>query len=74
MTTFRVAGTTSQVLDRKSCKSCKSRKICKSVSPGVNAGDKGGAMNAETAVKIFIVGGTVAVAAWYLRGKLGVEI
>lgn len=31
-------------------------------------------MNAETAVKVFIVGGTVAVAAWYLRGKLGVEL
>ena len=31
-------------------------------------------MNAETAIKIFLVGGTVAVTAWYLRGKLGVEL
>jgi len=37
-------------------------------------GDKGVVMNAETAAKIFIVGGTVALAAWYLRGKLGVEL
>ena len=32
------------------------------------------AMNTETAVKIFLIGGAVAVTAWYLRGKLGVEL
>jgi len=31
-------------------------------------------MNTETAIKIFLVGGAVAVTAWYLRGKLGVEL
>lgn len=31
-------------------------------------------MKAETAVKLFIVAGTVAVTGYYLRGKLGIEL
>jgi hypothetical protein len=50
------------------------RNFSKSVFKAVGSIDKTGAMNTETAFKIFLVGGAVAVTAWYLRGKLGVEL